>query len=124
MSNANPPAIKRMADFLRQGAKMLNINCPECNNPLFQLKNSEIFCPSCQKSVLLEKPAKKNDLSATSAAENMKKKPALAEKLRAKLLELSDKLTNEPDIHVVKDILKSMRLIMKILADLENFQGI
>ncbi len=113
-----------MADFLRQGAKMLNINCPECNNPLFQLKNSEILCPSCQKSVLLEKPAKKNDLSATSAAENMKKKPALAEKLRAKLLELSDKLTNEPDIHVVKDILKSMRLIMKILADLENFQGI
>ncbi len=113
-----------MADFLRQGAKMLNINCPECNNPLFQLKDSQLFCPSCQKSVVLEKPAEKNDLPATSAADDTKKTPALAKKLGAKLLELGDKLTNEPDIHVVKDILKSMRLIMKILAELEHFQGI
>lgn len=54
----------------------------------------------------------------------MKKTPELAETLRAKLLELSDKLTNETDIHVVKEILKSIRLIMKILVDLEQFQGI
>ncbi len=124
MSNANAPAIKRMADFLRLGAKMLNINCPECNNPLFQLENSEFFCPSCQKRIVLEKRAEKDKLPAPSDAENMKKAPALAKKMRAKLLELSDKLTNETNIQVVKDILKSIWLILKILVDLEKFQGI
>ncbi len=44
--------------------------------------------------------------------------------MRAKLLELSDKLTNETNIQVVKDILKSIWLILKILVDLEKFQGI
>ncbi len=113
-----------MADFLRQGAKMLNLNCPECNNPLFQLKSSEIFCPSCQKSVVLEKQAEKNKIVETAETENVKKTPSLAEKLRVKLLELSDKLTNEIDIHVIKDILKSIRLILRILKDLEQSKGI
>lgn len=42
-----------MADLLRSGHKMLNVACPICNNPIFQRKNGETFCPTCNREVLI-----------------------------------------------------------------------
>ncbi|MEJ2277436.1 MAG: Sjogren's syndrome/scleroderma autoantigen 1 family protein [Candidatus Lokiarchaeota archaeon] len=44
---------KKMADLLRKGNKMLNRSCPQCNNPLFENKNGKIFCPSCNREVVI-----------------------------------------------------------------------
>ncbi len=123
LSNANGPAIKRMADFLRQGAKMLNINCPECNNPLFKLKNSEIFCPSCQKKVVTEKQEKVDNVPETLSTKDSPKAQTLAGILKWQLQELGNKLNNETDIHAIKHILKAIWLIVQILKDLEGIQG-
>ena len=46
---------KIMAELLRSGHTMLNLACPECNNPLFRNLNKEIFCPICNKKVLVKK---------------------------------------------------------------------
>lgn len=41
-----------MAKLLRSGYKMLNIACPECNNPVFEDKKKGIkFCPICNREV-------------------------------------------------------------------------
>ena len=50
---------KKMADLLRGGATMLNKACPECNSPLFKGKNEEIFCPICEKKVVIVKKGDK-----------------------------------------------------------------
>ncbi len=113
-----------MADFLKQGAKMLNINCPECNNPLFKLKNSEIFCPSCQKKVVTEKQEKVDNVPETLSTKDSPKAQTLAGILKWQLQELGNKLNNETDINAIKHILKAIWLIMQILKDLEGIQGI
>lgn len=43
--------LRRMADALRSGAKMLSEACPACSSPLFDLKG-EIWCLRCQKRVV------------------------------------------------------------------------
>ncbi|TXT64783.1 MAG: hypothetical protein BAJALOKI1v1_520009 [Promethearchaeota archaeon] len=45
--------IDRMAELLRSGNTMLNYSCPECNSPIFKKKSGEMFCPSCNREVLL-----------------------------------------------------------------------
>ena len=42
-----------MADLLRSGNTMLNMACPVCNNPIFRNKNGTIFCPTCDRNVLI-----------------------------------------------------------------------
>lgn len=44
---------KIMANLLRSGHKMLNLSCPECSNPIFKKKNGEMFCPICDRPVIL-----------------------------------------------------------------------
>lgn len=44
---------KKMANLLRTGYKMLNKSCPVCNNPIFQDKNNKMFCPICNREVLI-----------------------------------------------------------------------
>jgi len=120
LSTGNEFAIKRMAEYLRQGAKMLSINCPECNNPLFKLKSSEILCPSCQKTVIIPE----YNLGSQSKVDNSQKKQSLSDIMMWELQELKNKLMNEKDISTIKDILKSINLIVKILKDLKEIQGI
>jgi len=42
-----------MADLLRSGNTMLNMACPVCNNPIFRNKDGTIFCPTCNRNVLI-----------------------------------------------------------------------
>jgi UPF0148 protein len=37
--------VKKSAELLKQGAKMLSIQCPICGSPLFRLRNGDIVCP-------------------------------------------------------------------------------
>jgi uncharacterized Zn finger protein (UPF0148 family) len=45
--------IKKMADLLRSGNTMLNMACPVCNQPIFRNKDGHIFCPTCNRQVLI-----------------------------------------------------------------------
>jgi len=46
--------IRRMADALRSGAKMLPEVCPVCGSPLFDVKG-ELRCIACDKPVVVVK---------------------------------------------------------------------
>lgn len=43
--------MKRMADALRKGAKMLSETCPLCGSPIFEMKG-ELWCLRCDKRVI------------------------------------------------------------------------
>ena len=45
--------IKKMAELLRSGNTMLNVACPVCNNPVFKNKKGKLFCPRCNREVVI-----------------------------------------------------------------------
>ncbi len=47
-------SIKKMAKALKEGAKMLDLACPVCNNPVFQVKSGEKMCIVCDRKVVFE----------------------------------------------------------------------
>ncbi|MHA1991271.1 MAG: Sjogren's syndrome/scleroderma autoantigen 1 family protein [Candidatus Hodarchaeales archaeon] len=100
-----------MADLLRMGYTMLNMACPVCNNPIFQNKSGDKFCPSCDRKVLVvnEKTTKSyqnNDISS-------KNKPSINVNLRnavytsledvisKKIQWIIEKLYDETDIELL-----------------------
>jgi len=52
-ANKKDENIKRMAKLLKEGATMLDLYCPQCNNILFKLKNETLYCPTCQQEVVV-----------------------------------------------------------------------
>ena len=54
-------AVKKMAKYLREGARMLDLSCPECNNPIFQMKTGEKICVVCEKQVFFESEMAENE---------------------------------------------------------------
>ena len=51
MASDEKEYMRRMADALRSGAKMLADHCPVCNSPLFEIKG-QIWCLRCNKRVI------------------------------------------------------------------------
>ena len=47
-------SLERMAELLRRGATLLDVQCPLCNTPLFRLSSGEMYCSTCQKMVVKE----------------------------------------------------------------------
>ena len=99
--------VERMADLLKSGATMLSDTCPQCQSPLFKVKN-ELLCVKCNRPVVVVKATedesnvvaaqalgkleqtalmKINEINSSLKVEN---DPAKIEKLR---LSLSDWLT-------------------------------
>jgi UPF0148 protein len=58
--------IKKMATLLRSGATMLDIYCPNCKYILFRLKNDKIYCPICDREVIIVKSDLENKKSQIS----------------------------------------------------------
>ncbi len=62
--------IKKMADLLRSGNTMLNMACPVCNNPVFRNKGGVLFCPVCDKKIVVVKNIPTNQDSSRILKEN------------------------------------------------------
>ncbi len=71
-------SIKKMAKALREGARMLDLACPVCNNPIFQAKSGEMVCVSCERKVIIEgeEPKKKDGAASHPANESAPQKDA------------------------------------------------
>ena len=84
--------LKRMADMLKQGATMLDLQCPVCSSPLFRLRSGEIWCFNCQKRVVI---VREGERLLTAASDILL--GSLEETLLEKLRELDQILKNEKD---------------------------
>lgn len=84
--------VKKMAKYLREGARMLDLACPECNNPIFQMKTGEKICVVCERPVLLENELPENENQDNMpAADQGGVQPEENEKCIDSLVQINDK---------------------------------
>ncbi len=124
--------IKDMASLLRKGATMLDKYCPQCNGILFRLRNNSIFCPKCQKEVvivkenskILENTRRSENKAIKTPRENGAKHPSsleLEDIFLSKLKELSNKLLETEDQNLLKKILNNIDKLVSLIEKIRKF---
>jgi UPF0148 protein len=96
--------MKNMGELLRKGATMLSESCPECNTPLFRLKDGSLICPMCNKPVII--------VSADTDVESMAQQSSIDQTLLNKVKEIQSKLEAETDPEKINALLETL---MKLL---------
>lgn len=116
---------KIMADLLRSGYTMLNLACPECNNPLFRNKNNETFCSICNKKILFKKningqssSARINDILNDN--KNSLDFSSLQQIIEEKITYISNILKDETQINLIEKNLKILLHLFKLLKKLRK----
>jgi UPF0148 protein len=118
--------IKKMANLLRSGHTMLNISCPDCNNPLFKDKDGNMFCPICNKIALFEEPFKSDtllkkqpvqeDLNNNDDPEILKMNRIIQEKINY----IFQKLKEEDQIDTIQKYVSLLDSLLRLLCNLKN----
>ena len=101
---------KRAAELLLKGAKMLNIACPICNDPIYELKDGELFCSTCQKNIVRENSHK------NKVEEKIKTNfhPIIQNKVNELLLTLEE----EQDLAKITEIVNILEKLSKLNVNL------
>jgi len=105
-----------MADVLKRGAVMLDLQCPVCASPLFRLRSGEIWCVKCQKRVVV---VKEGEEPITAMSDILL--ASLEETLLRKLQELDAAMRNEEDPGRLREL---NALISGLLDNLEKVRRI
>ena len=93
-------SMKQMAELLRKGATMLNETCPECNTPLFKLKDGSLVCPMCNKPVVYA--------SADADTEGMAQQGSIDQTLMNKIKEIQGMLEKEKEPEKINALLDTL----------------
>ena len=105
--------MKNMGELLRKGATMLSESCPECNTPLFRLKDGSLICPMCNKPVVI--------VSADADTEGMAQQDSIDKTLLNKVKEIQGKLEVETEPEKINVLLETL---MKLLDARERVRKI
>ena len=103
--------MKNMGELLRKGATMLSESCPECNTPLFRLKDGSLICPMCNKPVVI----------VPADAEGMAQQGSIDETLLNKVKQIQGKLEAEIEPEKINALLETL---MKLLDARERVRKI
>jgi len=117
--------IKKMADLLRSGTTMLNMACPICNNPIFRNKDGTIFCPTCNRNVLITNNQNHSnerteiyynkELGTNKQNRQIEILSLLQDVLFEKLEMLTDKLKNETHLQLIETYTKVLLNFLDLL---------
>ncbi len=107
-----------MADILKKGGKMLFELCPECNSPLFSIRN-EVWCVACNKRVIIvkegESTPKLTNLDLLSNVESI---------VLMKLQENSQQIQNENDVSKLQELGLLVSTWLEVLDRLSKLKKI
>ena len=103
--------MKQMAELLRKGATMLSESCPDCNTPLFRLKDGSLVCPMCNKPVVV--------VSADADTEAMAQQGSINQTLLNKINEIQGMLEDESEPEKINSLLETL---MKLLDARERLK--
>lgn len=92
--------MKQMAELLRKGATMLGETCPDCNTPLFKLKDGSLVCPMCNKPVVV--------VSADHDTDTIAKQSSIDQTLMNKINEIQDMLEHEKEPTKINVLLETL----------------
>ena len=123
-----------MANLLRAGYTMLNISCPECNNPIFRNKEGALFCPTCKRKVIIKnnnfsqnnekiKKMKYEDKKVEINKENQTNFDLnlLKEVIIEKINWVAHKLKSETQIDLIERYMKLLLNFLDLLIKITNF---
>jgi UPF0148 protein len=79
---------------------MLSESCPECNTPIFQLKDGSLLCPMCDKPVVV--------VPADADINAMKQQNKLEKTLNKKIQQIQDQLEEEMDPDNIITLLETL----------------
>jgi UPF0148 protein len=96
--------MKQMAELLRKGATMLSETCPECNTPLFKLKDGSLVCPMCNKPVVV--------VSADADTEAIAQQGSIDQTLLSKVKEIQAMIETEKDPTKINSLLETLMKLM------------
>lgn len=118
-NNADDEHIKKMAKLLREGATMLDLTCPKCENLLFRMKTGKIVCPTCNREVIIkgennEKGAAKPPKAKNPPKFDTQQNHNLEKILNSKLEEYMTLLQDSSQHDEVKKILEIINLIIEL----------
>ncbi|MEJ2295973.1 MAG: Sjogren's syndrome/scleroderma autoantigen 1 family protein [Candidatus Lokiarchaeota archaeon] len=115
-----------MANLLKSGFTMINLACPVCSNPIFRDKNGNIFCPICNRKVVivndgisnnqednkdLNNPNNDLDEKVSTTAVYQKLKLTIIKKLK----EFNDLLESEKDFETSKKIVSIIAQLIDLI---------
>jgi len=101
--------MKRMADALRSGAKMLSEQCPVCGSPLFDIKG-QLWCLRCNKRVV-----KVRDEEEVGEAMTTYVLSEVHRVLATKIEELSVMLSRTVEPKEVKDLAETLNVLLRAM---------
>lgn len=96
--------MKQMAELLRKGATMLSETCPECNTPLFRLKDGSLVCPMCNKPVMI--------VAADADTEVIAQQGSIDQTLLNKVKEIQAMIEAEKDPERINVLLETLMKLM------------
>lgn len=122
-------SIKRMAELLRQGATLTDLSCPNCNSPLFRLRDSTLYCAKDERKVVIVKEGEEAPRTqmAQAPTQTPKASNAAYDKLEATLMkkieDIQAKIEKTEDIDelqkltvALSELLNSVDKIKKMKA--------
>lgn len=101
--------VKRLADALRSGAKMLPEACPVCGNPLFDVKG-EMRCVACDKPVVVVKDEAESGRAMYPFILN-----TLEDVVVSKIDELTARLSRALELEEIEAISKAIDALLTVL---------
>ncbi|MEM1655481.1 MAG: Sjogren's syndrome/scleroderma autoantigen 1 family protein [Nitrososphaerota archaeon] len=116
MSSDEAEYMRRMADALRSGAKMLADQCPVCNSPLFEIKG-QIWCLKCNKRVIRVSSEEEVEEAFTGITLN-----ELLKTLTTKMEEVNIALKRVADPREIKDLTETLISLLKALELASNLR--
>lgn len=116
LENFDIENIKKMADALRSGAKMLSEICPVCKSPLFEIKG-EIRCIKCDKRVIKVKDESEATIYTI---------PYILRNLDLTLIqkieELTIRLSKSYDLNDIKNTGEILNILLNVLRESKKIQ--
>lgn len=103
--------VKKMAELLLAGGKMLPQHCQICKSPLFEFKG-KIICPIHEETTKTKQEAKKLELPHEE----------IEQILREKLASLAEELKEEREKDEMYRILNLMKYILDVLEKIKTGQ--
>lgn len=101
-----------MGELLRKGARMLSESCPECNTPIFQLKDGSLYCAMCDKQVVV--------VPADADTDAIERQNRLEDTINKKIKQVQDQLDEEMDPEKINILLETLQKLIDTQTKLKK----
>ncbi len=120
--STNQPNMKKLGELLLQGAKMLDKSCPDCNVPLFQMKDGTIKCASCNRKVIFAKSDEEVQVLESRLHQQEAMLDLLAT-LHGKAAFLSQEIAIQTDVKELEKLLGVLGSLLDVIYKAQRIQN-